>query len=697
MASSTASKETKDHLIIHNPDGSVTKVPIPETSDQYVSLGRELDNDVSLNDPRASRHHAKIRRVDEDRLEIMDIGSANGTTVGATVIEVNEWHSFSPGQVAQIGDSRIMWEQSVTSQSTVAMTPITGPQVTATPKPTKRNDNMVFVWMFGVLIVLLLAVLGWALFNSIQPPDIEVAVVTSETQGDPPANIDQQTPEAAPANISQQTPEAAPTETPLPTPTPLPTIPLEPAQPSVILESIEYLPVISGALFDREHVYMIVDVRVENLGDEPFVVSTDRFQAITKDNLVLAEFGQQFPESEFSRLGLVDRFENLSLGSGGSVSEELVFFLDDEPYELDLLFLPDNLPSIRIGLGNIDAAEELAQLVGQPTTAPAVASAATATPEATPTSADTEADAEPTDTPTPVPTRADGTSRTIAATSLRGTVAFPDFNGASYDLYIGNVSTGNVSLWRNESSQPIFSHDGTRLAFHSWAEGSRGLVTANLDRSNETLVATFLEDQLPTWSADDSKILFLSRRTGGRQSQLYMAPSDQFRPEAQFVIEGEYPTWSDNGTVVFKGWVSTGVGLQVASNQITDYQPLTDNDADTGASISPDGTQVAFMSRRDDNWDIYVVNIDGTGLRRLTRDAADDGLPTWSPDGRAIAFVSNRGGPWAIWAMTARGTGIRQLFTMQGSPDGFVASEPTTDTTRGWAEERITWTDQVMN
>jgi Tol biopolymer transport system component len=98
------------------------------------------------------------------------------------------------------------------------------------------------------------------------------------------------------------------------------------------------------------------------------------------------------------------------------------------------------------------------------------------------------------------------------------------------------------------------------------------------------------------------------------------------------------------------------------------------------------------MSRRDGNWDIYSVKVDGSGLTRLTTDDADDGLPIWSPDGSAIAFLSNRGGPWAVWAMTPSGTGIRQLFTLQGSPDGFVASEPTTDTTRGWAEERISWT-----
>jgi Tol biopolymer transport system component len=76
----------------------------------------------------------------------------------------------------------------------------------------------------------------------------------------------------------------------------------------------------------------------------------------------------------------------------------------------------------------------------------------------------------------------------------------------------------------------------------------------------------------------------------------------------------------------------------------------------------------------------------------LTDDPSEDGLPTWSPDGKVIAFVSNRGGPWAVWAVPPGGGGKRQLFTMEGSPDGFVEGEDL-DKSRGWAEERITWTE----
>ena len=77
---------------------------------------------------------------------------------------------------------------------------------------------------------------------------------------------------------------------------------------------------------------------------------------------------------------------------------------------------------------------------------------------------------------------------------------------------------------------------------------------------------------------------------------------------------------------------------------------LTNNPGRDGAPTwSPDGTRIAFASTRDGNSDIYIMNADGSGVTRLTTDPADDGGPSWSPDGSMIAFDSDRSGSSQVW------------------------------------------------
>jgi Tol biopolymer transport system component len=88
---------------------------------------------------------------------------------------------------------------------------------------------------------------------------------------------------------------------------------------------------------------------------------------------------------------------------------------------------------------------------------------------------------------------------------------------------------------------------------------------------------------------------------------------------------------------------------------------------------SPDGRKFVFAKRVERagaqcrpagrcNDEIYVINVDGTGLRRLTRNAVPEGHPVWSPDGQRIAFVRWRAGPaWNIYVMNADGSGQRRL------------------------------------
>jgi TolB protein len=94
-------------------------------------------------------------------------------------------------------------------------------------------------------------------------------------------------------------------------------------------------------------------------------------------------------------------------------------------------------------------------------------------------------------------------------------------------------------------------------------------------------------------------------------------------------------------------------------------------------SISPDGTKIAFARTPGGNFDIWVVNRDGTGARNLTPDTkeSDETVPGWSPGGNQIVFTSSRSGSNQVYVMNASdGLGLRRL----------TVAEPKTDRPR-WA------------
>jgi TolB protein len=72
------------------------------------------------------------------------------------------------------------------------------------------------------------------------------------------------------------------------------------------------------------------------------------------------------------------------------------------------------------------------------------------------------------------------------------------------------------------------------------------------------------------------------------------------------------------------------------------YRLTESHGSDWDPVWSPDGQSIVFVSDRDDNYEIYVMNTDGSGQTRLTNNDYEDWQPTWSPDGQRIAFSSYR-------------------------------------------------------
>ena len=89
---------------------------------------------------------------------------------------------------------------------------------------------------------------------------------------------------------------------------------------------------------------------------------------------------------------------------------------------------------------------------------------------------------------------------------------------------------------------------------------------------------------------------------------------------------------------------------------------LTNNTAaDNTPQFSPDGSKIVFVSDRDGNQEVYVMDADGSGVVRVTNDPGVDNSATFSPDGARLAFVSNRGGQTDVYTVNLGGSGLVRL------------------------------------
>ena len=227
-----------------------------------------------------------------------------------------------------------------------------------------------------------------------------------------------------------------------------------------------------------------------------------------------------------------------------------------------------------------------------------------------------------------------------------------------------------TSVLAVEDAYPHVARDGL-VVFQSNRVGGSKLFVARLDGTElRQLTSGPGEDVTPVLSPDGSQAVFASTRGGNEDVWIVRRDGQELRNLTNHPAGDSHPSWSPDGRrVVFCSTRGDGENddIYVVNVDGTDLRRLTDNgpDWDTFPSFSPDGSKILFRRlfrvRSGEqvltNSEIFVMNSDGTGVVNLSRNAWFDGWPSWSPDGRRIAFSSNRSDPYQIYVMNADGSG----------------------------------------
>src|SRR6266487_5630689 len=253
-------------------------------------------------------------------------------------------------------------------------------------------------------------------------------------------------------------------------------------------------------------------------------------------------------------------------------------------------------------------------------------------------------------------------TNTVVSPLVGNWLAFSATQNGNGDIYLLNVDAAMqdanqaapIRLTNDPASDfdSAWSPDGTRIAFRSQRDGNDEIYVMNADGTcQHNLTNDAVNDWSPAWSSDGTRIAFARFFDGNQFTDLAVINVDGSGLQRLTTASGEYPTWS------------------------------------------PDGTRIAFATARDGNYEIYVMNADGTGQTRLTNNPAYDMSPSWSPDGTHIAFDTQRdsfppaevgiGPEFEIHLMNLDGTGETRLtnntredrFPDWGSNDTIVFSQ----------------------
>ncbi len=263
-------------------------------------------------------------------------------------------------------------------------------------------------------------------------------------------------------------------------------------------------------------------------------------------------------------------------------------------------------------------------------------------------------------------------SRVVASSdrSGRGTkeIFVMDWDGANMD---------QITAHRSISISPAWSPDGTKVAYTSYVKkvGSKfrnaDMLLLDLKSGKRSLVSYRPGINSGAAFSPDGKFIFLTISQGTNPDIYKMTLDGNLAakitngPSGALNVE---PAAAADGRLAFSSDRAGRPMIYTADSEGNSVKRITFAGVfNSSPSWSPDGKKIAFAGQSEGNFDIFVMNSDGTEMIRLTSARKPNGKmatnedPSFSPDGRFVMYTSDRTGKSQIYISTVDGTEERRV------------------------------------
>ncbi len=256
-------------------------------------------------------------------------------------------------------------------------------------------------------------------------------------------------------------------------------------------------------------------------------------------------------------------------------------------------------------------------------------------------------------------------------------IAFVSTGTGNKEIYVCDFDGNGIERLTSHGSITVFpawSYDGRWIAYTSYAKGKPDLYIKSLDDKPGSVVDRKGLNCFASWVPGKFELAATLSFSGDQEIYLLSGKGKILKQLTYNEGIDVSPTFSPDGKQM--AFVSRRAGtpqIYIQSIETGDVRRLTFvGNYNTQPAWSPKGDKIAYSSMNNGGLDIFLMGINGEGPVQLTFDPRDDESPAWSPDGSMIVFSSTREGPSRIYVMNAFGTDQRRLFTAPGeqsSPD----------------------------